>query len=88
MNLRNEIIRLPNLPHISVAPGFGAENNVIVREGGMIPVLPGSALPHWELIKKYDIIDFDLGIKLTGCRFSRLQGQRSQAGESLDQFLP
>jgi seryl-tRNA synthetase len=68
-DLKNEIISLPNLPHESVAPGHSAEDNVVVREGGQKPELSGTALPHWELIKKYDIIDFDLGIKLTGAGF-------------------
>jgi len=85
--LRNEIIKLPNLPHISVAPGFGAENNVIVREGGMMPVLPGSALPHWELIKKYDIIDFDLGIKLTGAGFPVYKGKGARMERALINFF-
>ena len=56
--LKNEIIKLPNLPHESVARGNGADDNVKVREGGAIPALPDTALPHWDLIKKYDIIDF------------------------------
>jgi len=85
--LRNEIIKLPNLPHISVAPGFGAENNVIVREGGLMPVLPGSALPHWELIKKYDIIDFDLGIKLTGAGFPVYKGKGARMERALINFF-
>ena len=85
--LRNEIIKLPNLPHISVAPGFGAENNVIVREGGMMPVLPGSALPHWDLIKKYDIIDFDLGIKLTGAGFPVYKGKGARMERALINFF-
>jgi seryl-tRNA synthetase len=48
--LKNEIIKLPNLPHDSVAKGFGAENNIKVREGGKIPDLSANALPHWDLI--------------------------------------
>ena len=85
--LRNEIIRLPNLPHESVTKGFGADNNVKVREGGMIPVLPGSALPHWELIRKYDIIDFDLGIKLTGAGFPVYKGKGAKLERSLISFF-
>src|SRR5664280_2124263 len=57
--LRSEIIRLPNLPHESVPPGHGADDNVIVREGGNLLHMPDTALAHWDLIKKYDIIDFD-----------------------------
>ena len=85
--LRNEIIKLPNLPHESVATGFGAENNVIVKEGGKIPDLSGEALPHWDLIKKYDIIDFDLGIKLTGAGFPVYKGKGAKLERSLINFF-
>ena len=50
--LRSEIIRLPNIPHESVVSGSGADDNVKVREGGRMPVIPVNALPHWDLIKK------------------------------------
>ena len=86
-DLRNEIIKLPNLPHESVARGFGAENNVNVREGGKIPELAGDALPHWDLIKKYDIIDFDLGIKLTGAGFPVYKGKGAKLERSLINFF-
>jgi seryl-tRNA synthetase len=85
--LRSEIIRLPNLPHESVFPGIGAENNVKVREGGTIPVLPGTALPHWDLIKKYDIIDFELGIKLTGAGFPVYKGKGAKLERALISFF-
>ncbi len=85
--LRNEIIRLPNLPHISVVPGYGADNNIKVREGGIIPALPDSALPHWDLIKKYDIIDFDLGIKLTGAGFPVYKGKGAKLERALISFF-
>jgi seryl-tRNA synthetase len=85
--LRNEIIRLPNLPHELVLPGHGAEDNVKVKEGGTIPELPDSALPHWELIKKYDIIDFDLGIKLTGAGFPVYRGKGAKLERSLINFF-
>jgi seryl-tRNA synthetase len=67
--LRLELVKLPNLPHHLVPQGKGADDNVKVREGGIIPADNPAALPHWDLIKKYDIIDFDLGIKLTGAGF-------------------
>lgn len=86
-DLKKEIIRLPNLPHISVAPGYGADNNVKVREGGTIPILPDSALPHWDLIKKYDIIDFDLGIKLTGAGFPVYKGKGAKLERALISFF-
>jgi seryl-tRNA synthetase len=85
--LRNEIIKLPNLPHQSVATGFGAENNVIVKEHGRIPELAAGALPHWDLIKKYDIIDFDLGIKLTGAGFPVYKGKGAKLERSLINFF-
>ncbi len=85
--LKNEIIRLPNLPHESVAGGFGADSNVKVREGGNIPALPESALPHWDLIKKYDIIDFELGIKLTGAGFPVYKGKGAKLERALISFF-
>ena len=85
--LRDEIIRLPNLPHESVASGYGADDNVRVREGGIIPAVPVNALPHWELIKKYDIIDFDLGIKLTGAGFPVYKGKGAKLERSLITFF-
>jgi seryl-tRNA synthetase len=85
--LRNEIIKLPNLPHLSVSKGFGAENNVNVKEGGVIPELPAEALPHWDLIKKYDIIDFELGIKLTGAGFPVYKEKGAKLERSLINFF-
>jgi seryl-tRNA synthetase len=85
--LRDEIIRLPNLPHESVAAGYGADNNVKVREGGIIPKLTDSALPHWDLIKKYDIIDFELGIKLTGAGFPVYKGKGAKLERALISFF-
>jgi seryl-tRNA synthetase len=85
--LRNEIVRLPNLPHESVAPGHGAEDNVKVREGGKLPELPETALPHWDLIKNYDIIDFELGIKLTGAGFPVYKGKGARLERALINFF-
>jgi seryl-tRNA synthetase len=85
--LRNEIIKLPNLPHESVARGFGADNNVKIREGGKIPELQADATPHWDLIKKYDIIDFDLGIKLTGAGFPVYKGKGAKLERALINFF-
>jgi seryl-tRNA synthetase len=85
--LKNEIIRLPNLPHESVAPGHGADDNVKVREGGTVKEMPVNALPHWELIKKYDIIDFDLGIKLTGAGFPVYKGKGAKLERALINFF-
>jgi seryl-tRNA synthetase len=85
--LRNEIIKLPNLPHESVPEGSGEENNVKVREGGMMPELTDNFLPHWELIKKYDIINFDLGIKLTGAGFPVYKGKGAKLERALISFF-
>ncbi len=86
-DLRNEIVKLPNLPHESVAPGFGADDNVKVKEGGTMPSVPESALPHWDLIKKYDIIDFELGIKLTGAGFPVYKGKGAKLQRALISFF-
>jgi seryl-tRNA synthetase len=85
--LRSEIVRLPNLPHESVARGFGADDNIKVKEGGVIPELPATAMPHWDLIKKYDIIDFDLGIKLTGAGFPVYLGKGAKLQRALISFF-
>jgi seryl-tRNA synthetase len=86
-DLKNEIIKLPNLPHESVAPGRSAEDNVTVRQGGSIPLISDKALPHWDLIKKYDIIDFDLGIKLTGAGFPVYLGKGAKLQRALISFF-
>jgi seryl-tRNA synthetase len=86
-DLRSEIVRLPNLPHQSVPPGHGADDNVEVRGGGNMPKIPAAALPHWDLIKKYDIIDFDLGIKLTGAGFPVYKGKGAKLQRALISFF-
>ncbi len=85
--MKTEIIRLPNLPHSSVPPGKSAEDNITVRSGGEVPLLHEGAQPHWDLIKKYDIIDFDLGIKLTGAGFPVYKGKGAKLQRALDQLL-
>ncbi len=85
--LKTEIIKLPNLPHEGVAPGHGADDNVNVREGGKLVELPENAVPHWDLIKKYDIIDFDLGIKLTGAGFPVYKGKGAKLERALINFF-
>jgi seryl-tRNA synthetase len=85
--LRNEIIRLPNLPHESVPLGHGADDNIEVRSGGKLPLLPKNSLAHWDLIKKYDIIDFDLGIKLTGAGFPVYKGKGAKLQRALITFF-
>lgn len=60
------LLSVPNTPCDMVPEGKSAEDNVVVREGGPMPDLGEDALPHWELAKKYDLIDFELGVKITG----------------------
>jgi len=85
--LQKELIRLPNLPHPMVAPGKTPEDNVTVRSGGRLPELQPDALPHWDLIKKYDIIDFDLGIKITGAGFPVYKGKGARLQRALINFF-
>ena len=85
--MQKELIRLPNLPHPMVAPGKSAEDNVIVRSGGDLPELQTDAVPHWDLIKKYDIIDFDLGIKITGAGFPVYKGKGARLQRALINFF-
>lgn len=84
--LNELLVQLPNLPHISVPEGRVAEDNVTVKEGGEIPVLQNS-LPHWELAKKYDIIDFDLGVKLTGAGFPVYKGKGAKIQRALISYF-
>ena len=74
------LILLPNLPHSSVPKGFGAEDNEIIHQEGDPSNMHESALPHWDLVKKYDIIDFELGTKITGAGFPiyKTKGARLQ----------
>jgi len=67
--LNSKLVLLPNLPHISVKAGHSAEDNEIIHSEGTIPTLDASAIPHWELTSKYKLIDFELGVKITGAGF-------------------
>ena len=68
-SLQQLLYTLPNLPNEIVPNGKSAEDNLNVYENNTIPTLPKNALPHWELAKKYDLIDFELGVKITGAGF-------------------
>jgi seryl-tRNA synthetase len=85
--LQELIVSLPNIPHESVKPGKGEEDNEIVAEFGSIPTLESKALPHWELTKKYDIIDFELGVKLTGAGFPVYKGKGAKLQRALISFF-
>ena len=80
-------VLLPNLPCAQVPEGKGAEDNVVVKMGNEIPQLGPDALPHWELAKKYDIIDFDLGVKLTGAGFPVYKGKGARLQRALINFF-
>lgn len=85
--LNELILEVPNLPHPSVPPGKTAEDNEIVFEEGDIPTLHEKAEPHWELAKKYDIIDFDLGSKVTGAGFPFYKNQGARLQRALINFF-
>ncbi|MDR0511002.1 MAG: serine--tRNA ligase [Rikenellaceae bacterium] len=81
--LNAQIVLLPNFPSELVPQGRSAEDNVVVRSGGTLPTLGDGALPHWELARKYDIIDFELGVKLTGAGFPVYKGQGAKLQRAL-----
>jgi seryl-tRNA synthetase len=81
------LVKLPNVPHESVPEGRTPEENVTVHESGTIPTLAADALPHWELIKKYDIIDFELGIKIAGAGFPVYKGKGAKLQRALINFF-
>ena len=84
--LNELLVQLPNLPHSSVPAGKSAEDNLNVKEGGALPHLV-DAIPHWELAKKYDIIDFDLGVKLTGAGFPVYKGKGARIQRALISYF-
>ena len=78
---------IPNIPYDIVPEGNGAEDNVVVKMGGMETELPKDALPHWELAKKYNLIDFDLGVKITGAGFPVYRGKGARLQRALINFF-
>ena len=85
--LQDELVKLPNLPHTSVPKGKTPEENEVVRTGGIKPVLPDTSVPHWELIKKYDLVDFETGAKITGSGFPLYKGKGAKLQRSLIQYF-
>ncbi len=85
--LEAKIVLLPNIPCDLVPEGLGAEDNVVVKMGGPEVKLPENALPHWDLCKKYDIIDFDLGVKITGAGFPVYKGKGAKLQRALINFF-
>ena len=86
-DMQNVLYTIPNIPYDSVPEGVGAEDNVVEKMGGMETELPKDALPHWELAKKYDLIDFDLGVKITGAGFPVYKGKGAQLQRALINFF-
>ena len=82
-----KILLLPNLPHTSVPKGKTPEDNALVNEGGTIPVLMAAAKPHWELIKEYDLIDFETGARITGSGFPVYKGKGAKLQRALIQYF-
>ncbi len=86
-DLQAVLYTIPNVPYEEVPEGASAEDNVVERMGGMETELPKDALPHWELAKKYDLIDFDLGVKITGAGFPVYKGQGARLQRALINFF-
>lgn len=86
--IRTLLLSVPNLPHPDVPSGNGEADNLCVEQGGSIPTLADDAkLPHWELAKKYDIIDFELGVKITGAGFPVYKGKGARLQRALINFF-
>ncbi|MBR5728167.1 MAG: serine--tRNA ligase [Muribaculaceae bacterium] len=81
------LLSVPNVPYAGVPEGRTAEDNVVERTGGEMPQLPEGALPHWDLAKKYNLIDFDLGVKITGAGFPVYVGKGARLQRALIQFF-
>jgi len=87
VKLTELLLQIPNLPHSSVPAGKHAEDNLIERSGGVMPVLPADAVPHWDLAKKYDLIDFELGVKISGAGFPVYKGKCARLQRALINFF-
>ncbi|CAL2062434.1 serine--tRNA ligase [Tenacibaculum sp. 190524A05c] len=85
--LQELLYQIPNVPHVSVPAGVNEEDNEEVFREGTIPDLGDKALPHWELVKKYDIIDFDLGAKITGAGFPVYKGKGARLQRALINYF-
>jgi len=85
--LHKELVRLPNLPAAEVPDGKIASDNVVVREGGDKPNLIADAVPHWDLIKKYQLVDFETGAKITGSGFPLYKGKGAKLQRALIQYF-
>ncbi len=85
--LQEVLYQLPNIPHESVPKGNSEQDNEVVSEKGTIPNLENDALPHWELAKKYNLIDFELGAKISGAGFPVYTGKGAQLQRALINYF-
>ncbi len=85
--MNNLLVLVPNLPHDSVPEGRAAEDNLCEMSGGVVPQLHEGAVPHWDLCKKYDLIDFELGVKITGAGFPVYKGYGCRLQRALINFF-
>ncbi len=85
--LNDLLVQIPNLPHESVPSGKHAEDNLVERTGGSMPTLYDGAVPHWDLAKKYDLIDFELGVKISGAGFPVYKGKCARLQRALINFF-
>ena len=81
------LLTIPNIPNDDVPEGKDASDNVVVKEGGVKPNLPADALCHWDLLKKYNLVDFDLGVKITGAGFPVYLGKMARLQRALEAFF-
>lgn len=84
---QDKLVLLPNLPSAKVSAGKTPADNVTVKEGGVKPMLPAGSVPHWDLIKKYDIVDFETGAKITGSGFPLYKGKGARLQRALIQYF-
>ena len=82
-----KLCTIPNIPNDDVPEGKDASDNVVVKEGGEMPNLPEDAMCHWDLCKKFNLIDFDLGVKITGAGFPIYVGKMARLQRALEAFF-
>ena len=86
-DMTDVLLTIPNIPNEIVPEGKDAEDNVVVKEGGEKPNLPTDALCHWDLLKKFNLVDFDLGVKITGAGFPLYIGKMARFQRALEAFF-
>ena len=86
-DMTHVLLDIPNIPNDKVPEGADASNNVVIKEGGAIPELPEGALCHWDLLKKFNLVDFDLGVKITGTGFPVYIGKMARLQRALEAFF-